>query len=43
MFTLSRTAFADHSQAIFTAAEAALASLIVFGAGLALGVTIGFF
>lgn len=43
MFTLSRAVVADNRQTLFAAAEAALASMIVFGAGLALGVTIGFF
>lgn len=43
MFTLSRSALAGHVQALFTIAEAAFASMIVFGTGLALGATIGFF
>ncbi|WP_280177702.1 hypothetical protein [Bosea sp. CS1GBMeth4] len=43
MFTLSRSALAGHVQTLFTLAEAAFASMIVFGAGLAFGATIGFF
>lgn len=43
MFTLSRSALGGHVQTLFTIAEAAFASMIVFGAGLAFGATIGFF
>jgi hypothetical protein len=43
MFTLSRSALSGHTQTLFTVAEAAFASMIVFGAGLAFGATIGFF
>ena len=43
MFSLSRSAFSGHAQTLFTVAEATFASMIVFGAGLAFGATIGFF
>ena len=43
MFTLSRSVLSGHAQTLFTVAEAAFASMIVFGAGLAFGATIGFF
>jgi hypothetical protein len=43
MFTLSRSVFSGHAQTLFAVAEAAFASMIVFGAGLAFGTTIGFF
>lgn len=43
MFTLSRSALLNHSQAVLVVAEAALVSAIIFGSGLALGITIGFF
>ncbi|CAN7715305.1 hypothetical protein OIU35_09350 [Boseaceae bacterium BT-24-1] len=43
MFTLSRSVLSGHAQTLFTVAEAAFASTIVFGAGLALATTIGFF
>lgn len=43
MFSLSRTAVASNTPAILAGLEAALAAVIVFGAGLALAVTIGFF
>ena len=43
MFTLSRSALSGYAQTLFTVAEAAFASMIVFGTGLALGATIGFF
>jgi hypothetical protein len=43
MFTLSRSVLSGHAQTLFSVAEAAFASMIVFGAGLAFGATIGFF
>lgn len=43
MFTLSRSVLSGHAQTLFTVAEATFASMIVFGAGLAFGATIGFF
>jgi len=43
MVTLSRSALSAQAQALFVAAEAAFAAMIVFGAGLAIGATVGFF
>lgn len=43
MFTLSRSAITSNAPALLAGLEAALVAVIVFGAGLALAVTIGFF
>ena len=43
MFSLSRSAIASNAPALLAGLEAALAAVIVFGTGLALAVTIGFF
>ncbi len=43
MFSLSRSAIASNAPALLAGLEAALIAVIIFGAGLALAVTIGFF
>ncbi|MDU0342815.1 hypothetical protein [Bosea rubneri] len=43
MFSLSRSAIASNTPALLAGLEAALVAVIVFGAGLAFAVTIGFF
>lgn len=43
MFSLSRSAIASNAQALLAGLEAALAAVIVFGTGLALATTVGFF
>jgi hypothetical protein len=43
MFAPTRSAVAGHARTIFTVAEAALSSAIVFASGLAFGAAIGFF